>query len=71
MHQNKCVNSHILQISARLHFIISVYSFHIFLDVVDLGWQYEILRQVRPALTTLDSMVSISRVTSHKQTANL
>lgn len=33
--------------------MILVYNFHIFLDAVDLGWQYEILRQIRSVLITL------------------
>lgn len=45
--------------------------FHVFLDVVDFGWQHVILREVRTALTALDSMVSAPRVLSRKQTANL
>lgn len=51
--------------------IILICHFHIFLDVVDFGWQHVILREVRTALRTLDSVISTPRVLSHKQTANL
>lgn len=34
---------------------ICKYNFHIFPDVVDFGWQYKILKQIRSALPTLDS----------------
>lgn len=58
-------------IYSKCAFIILVFQFHIFLDVVDFGWQDIILREVRTAFTTLDSMVSTPGVMSHKQTANL